>query len=86
MDTVATCHHMKYPQEGRLCLVGVAPVLLMDGKEEGQQCEPFNYTGKIITTIDVYTKLKEGKIWQTLGAKCLAPQQPVGRSKIHWIC
>ena len=49
-DDIASHLHMKYPEQGRLCM-GVTPVLLMDGKEEGWCCAAFDYTGKTNQTI-----------------------------------
>ena len=81
-----------------MCL-SVAPVLLIDGTEEGQHCEPSDYTGKIIVTIAVNEKLWEDEIchikktegWRTpLGGKLLPSQCSMGQramqqeSKGHW--
>ena len=60
-DAITTCLHMKYPEQGCLCL-GIAPVLHINGTEEGQHCDPFNYTTKHIVTIVVYKKLQEDEI------------------------
>ena len=45
----------KYEQEGRFCL-GVAKVESQDGTIIGKRCPVFDYTEKIIVTINAYKK------------------------------
>ena len=53
--------HMKYPEQAHL-LLGIAPVLLSDGKEEGRWCEPYDYTGKTVVRIAVWNKGEQDEI------------------------
>ena len=54
--------HMKYPQQARLCF-GVAAVrLIVEDKQEGRRCTPFDYTGKTVVTIGDYQQLIEKEI------------------------
>ena len=46
----------KYDQEGRFCLSVAKIVSKEDGKITGEHCPVFDYTGKIIVTIDAYKK------------------------------
>jgi len=52
---------VKYSKEARLGL-GVALVMLTEGREEGRRCEPFDYTERVVVGNSDWGKLIQNEI------------------------